>query len=407
MLYVSIPWPDGAILALLDANGLPRPGWPIAIPSSTSCPHVLPVRDGSVRVICDATDIARPEIDAADVRAYAIDGAGRLLPGWPVELRPGLTARVIGDDLRSLSMEALTDVEEVGQVDAEEWTTSISAKGSVRDGVRMQTVATCCGRDTAFDPIGIAYGTESVGRWDAGDPEVSRITALGLAGPVAGWPVMVEGSSSRPSFGPVGRIVIVVGSTTANTTNVLAVDSDGRLTADSGQLPVATADNLGVDCKAGPPFAPLISDDSTAFVVSVVESTIFALDRSLAVLAGWPYQPPFALARHVLGEPEGLQCPSLVVPAIGPGAVIYLTLQARDSTVGDSLVALGRDGQMREGWPIELRRAGAEFWAVAAGDDATVFSLAVEPETGGTTSATILALAPDSSARYRTTIVEP
>ena len=54
-----------------------------------------------------------------------------------------------------------------------------------------------------------------------------------------------------------------------------------------------------------------------------------------------------------------------------------------------------------------LKRPGAEFWSVVVGSDGTVFALAVEPEPGDTSSASILAIAPDSTVLSITTILEP
>lgn len=69
--------------------------------------------------------------------------------------------------------------------------------------------------------------------------------------------------------------------------------------------------------------------------------------------------------------------------------------------------AVGPDGRVRPGWPVELTRPGAEFWSVVVGSDRTVYALAVEPEAGDTSSASILAIAPDSTVRSTTTIIEP
>jgi hypothetical protein len=43
---------------------------------------------------------------------------------------------------------------------------------------------------------------------------------------------------------------------------------------------------------------------------------------------------------------------------------------------------------------------------VVVGSDGTAFALAIEPESAGY-SATVLAIAPDNTVRYATTIVEP
>ena len=94
-------------------------------------------------------------------------------------------------------------------------------------------------------------------------------------------------------------------------------------------------------------------------------------------------------------------------PAIGPDNTLYLPLQARNATVGGRIVAVGPDGRVRPGWPVELHRSGAEFWSVVVGSDGTVYALAIEPETGDASSATILAIAPDSTVLYTTTIIDP
>jgi hypothetical protein len=62
---------------------------------------------------------------------------------------------------------------------------------------------------------------------------------------------------------------------------------------------------------------------------------------------------------------------------------------------------------MRPGWPVELRRPGSAFWSIVVGSDGTAYALAIEPETGDASSATILAIAPDSNVLYRTTIIDP
>lgn len=97
----------------------------------------------------------------------------------------------------------------------------------------------------------------------------------------------------------------------------------------------------------------------------------------------------------------------MALPAAGPNGTLYLPIQARDAKVGGSIVAVGLDGRVRAGWPVELKRPGAEFWSVVVGSDGTVFALAIEPEASGRSSASVLAIAPDSTVIYSTTIVDP
>lgn len=101
-LFVAIPRLGGSVLASLDRTGRPRPGWPIKIENTSACEHLLPVGDGSIRVVCDATDVSQPDNDLPDVRAFAFDTTGQLMAGWPVTFRPAMAARMIGDDLTIL-----------------------------------------------------------------------------------------------------------------------------------------------------------------------------------------------------------------------------------------------------------------------------------------------------------------
>ncbi len=83
-LYTLIPKPGGALLALLDSGGRPRPGWPIEVGDSTDCGLLLPVADGSVRVVCT---MENPDGNMfAPVRAFSFDAAGSARDGWPVAI---------------------------------------------------------------------------------------------------------------------------------------------------------------------------------------------------------------------------------------------------------------------------------------------------------------------------------
>jgi len=399
-LFISIPRPDGSVLALLDPSGRPRPGWPITVQDSTLCEQLLPVDDGSVRVVCGV----RPDPVPVDARAFAFDAGGRSMAGWPVQLRPGIwnAGRVIGDDLTVFSGEWF------GQVSHEAWVTTVAADGSIRRGTDVPIVENCCGEEWAVGPDGIAYGVVSVSGWAEGSAEVSRIMALDLSSVRAGWPVKIDGMASGPAFGPDGQIVVTVGSFVRRTSRVLVFDRDGKaILASSAMLPIATAE-LGVDCGGALPRPPLVAEDGTIFVFSEIDTAVLALDPSLEVMRGWPYRPATPLVRPYYADPRyEISCSSLGVPVVGPDSTLYMPLQARDEAVGGSLVAVGPDGRVRPGWPIELRRPGAEFWSVVVGSDGTAYALAIEPETGDTSSASILAIAPDSTVLYTTTIIDP
>ena len=56
---------------------------------------------------------------------------------------------------------------------------------------------------------------------------------------------------------------------------------------------------------------------------------------------------------------------------------------------------------------MSTEEAGAAFRSVVVAGDGTAYAVGVEPEAGGGFSATILAIASDSTVLWTTTIVEP
>jgi hypothetical protein len=308
---------------------------------------------------------------------------------------------VIGEGLTVIEGQWLTDTSNTGRVSREAWVTIVTANGAFRSGTPAPLVENY--DEWTVGPDGIGYGIALVSGWAEGSAEVSQITALDISGVREGWPVKIDGIASGPAIGRGGRIVLTVGSFVRDTSRVLVVDRDGKVV--SAELPIATAES-GIDCVPGMQ-APLVSQDGTIFVFSEIDTQIFAIDPSLAILRGWPYRPGTPLERpDPWRAEEGINCTSPAAPAAGPDNTLYLPLQARDSTVGGSLVAVGPDGKVRAGWPVELKRPGAEFWSVVVGSDGTVYALAIEPESNGGSSASILAIAPDSTVLYTTTIID-
>jgi hypothetical protein len=317
------------------------------------------------------------------------------MAGWPVQLRPArkTAGRVVGDVLTVFNESALT---------------TVGADGAIQRGVRMPNVETCCGDEWAVGPDGIAYGVVPVSGLTEGSGEVSRIAAVDLSGMRPGWPVNIDGIASGPAFGPDGKIVLTVGSFAGETSRVLVFGPGGKaVSALSAKLPIDTAET-GVDCTPGSPEPPVVAQTGTTFVFSEIDSAVYALDPSLNVMGGWPYRAATPLVHPGWNDPRyDLPCASIGRPVVGPDRVLYLPMQARTASVGQRIVAVGPDGRLRAGWPVELRRSGAEIYSVVVGSDGTVYALAVEPETGGGSSATILAIAPDSTVLYRTTIMNP
>ncbi len=406
-LYVAISVRKGpAVLVLLDRDGRPRAGWPVAIKGSTWCGLPLAVDDGSVRIICDARELTPDDPDDPDVRAYAFDVAGKSMNGWPVKLEE-LTAYGMGRDLTVVSERRVSD-NVTGDVTVHDVTeTTIAADATERQGTPVGLDDTWFADSWAVGPDGVTYGVGHTGQ----DVEESVVKALDRAGWVAGWPETLPGYGSAARFGSSGRIVVALGSAMKHTTRVAVLDAGGTSVL-SGVLPMASAErteDVG-GCVVGVPPSPIVSRNGSIYVYSELDRSIYGLTPPLAIMKGWPFEPATSLETARPGlefEHEAGYCPSPVVPGAGADGTLVLSLRARTSTVGGSLVAVGTDGRIRPGWPVELKRPGSQFWSVVVGPEGTAYALAYEPEAGDKSSASILAIAPDSTVRWTTTIIEP
>jgi hypothetical protein len=394
-VFAAIPRPGGSEILLLGPDGRPRQGWPIAIAGSSSCELVLPVADGTLRVVCafESPDGTGP--------ALAFDRDGTLLPGWPMALKSSIAAAsVVGDELRLLADWRLKDPDDGTPVNAYGLVT-VAADGSSSTGVPVPMY--CCEGGAAIAPDGIAYGV--------GSDLPSQIFAIDASGMGADWPLDVQGIVSGPAI-VSGGAAMVVGSPSKRTSEVMIVDArSGSDPERSGVLPIVTVTESWGEvggCSAYRPQTPVAAQNGSIFVFSEEDGDVLALDSTLHVMDGWPYKPSTPLVRRdERYVKEDAYCPITARPAAAPDGTLYLPLQARSSTGGGSLVAVGPDATMRPGWPQELSRAGAEFWSVAVGADGTVYALAVEPESARTSSASLLAMAPDSTVLWATTIIEP
>jgi hypothetical protein len=325
--------------------------------------------------------------------------------GWPVRLKPP-TAFGMGTELTVLTERSVNDAEGA-TVSHDATVTIVGADGTVHDGTPVGLPLDQFGARWAVGPDGVAFGVGGTAEGAA----IGAITALDRSGARRGWPVKVEGVGSAPVFGSDGQIVVTLGSAKEHTSRVSVFDMGGQATS-SGLLPIATAERSEDTggCTVSVPQAPIVAQTGAIFVYSELNGSIYALDPGLSVLNGWPFEPATSLAiarPGIESEHEAGYCPSPVVPVAGPDGTLALSLEPRNSKVGGSLVAVGMDGRVRSGWPVELKRPGSEFWSVAVGSDGTTFALAVEPEAGGKSSESILAIAPDSTVRYSTTIIDP
>jgi hypothetical protein len=402
-LLVTIPTVGGSTFTILDKGGKPREGWPIFVVGATPCGQLFPISDGSVRVVCT---LIKPDGEIlSPTGVFAFDTSGRLLPGWPMALDGStLAARMIGDELTMFAGWPLPDNND-GKPTEERGLVTIGYTGEVRNGTRVPMF--CCENLAAIGPDGVAAAVTNTS--GEGSQLTSEITAMDHSGVIAGWPRLVDGIAATPAFVSDGRVLVAAGLPTQTTSDAYAFTRDGQVNA-SSPISMAMVDESWHDtggCGSSPQ-QPLVARDGRVVVFSEADTTIAAFEPSLNPDFRWPYRPARPLVRRdERYVKEDAYCPLIAIPAVGPDGSVFLPIQARMATVGGSLVAVNPDARVRPGWPVELKRAGSEFWSVVVGPEGTAFALAIEPESSRTSSASILAIAPDGTVRYTTTIINP
>jgi hypothetical protein len=414
-LFVSIAAAGGTVLASLDAAGQLRRGWPVVVVGYSGCEIAADPADGSVRAVCAASHPAR-------TRAFAYDDAGRLLAGWPADLPGSLDE---WDRERPRLVDGELYVVTHGWNPPSAALLRVSAEGIVRTGANLWGLMV--GDSPGWSIGEVAIGPDATAYVAAYSPDLStmKISAVDLEGLLPGWPIQIDGFASAPSVNPGGHAFVAVG-LGALSSQILAFARDGRAVPGwPATLPVAAPSEWHGEGD-GPLAAPVVASDGSTYVAteegdfpSADGTTAYAVDAAGNLRAGWPYRAPTGLVW--LGE---CACSATGCgwwrsdPVAAPDGSLYLLHQAPSPGAGGSIVAVATDGVVKAGWPVVLRRAGAEFSSVAVGPDGTAFALAIEPEgflpdecgQGGKVSldsATILAIGPDGTVRYRTTIVSP
>ncbi|HSK52925.1 MAG TPA: hypothetical protein VLA44_09225 [Clostridia bacterium] len=390
--YLALTGPAGPILASIDANGVPVPGWPLLISGPAFCDPPLVAPDGSLRIVCTHEGATPPNV------AYAFDEHGQALAGWPLRFDGDLqlweradVARMVGEEL-VVAVTRFRPPADPGDgpdtVDAA--ILGIDPAGSMTAGISI--AYPCCGVPR-LAPDGSAYLTLTAGDGPAARTAVASFDRDGMR---AGWPIELAGWASAPAFRPDGRAVLAVGSPDAEPTRLALVDlADGAVDSGSPELPIpATSEWLGAGAEPG---MPVVAEDGTAYVVATgSDATIYAVDPGGRVLDGWPYQSPVPLQELGRCSPEDTGCGFFrSVPAAGPEASLLVLFAATDGR-GATVAAIERGGALRDGWPVEFE--GDEVpQAISVGPDGTVYV----PTLVEAQAARLVALAPDGSIRYR------
>ncbi|HEX2754227.1 MAG TPA: zf-HC2 domain-containing protein [Candidatus Limnocylindrales bacterium] len=416
--------PDAAstsVLGLLDRDGRPRPGWPIAF-DGWSCdadapPHGLPVAaDGSIRLVC-ASDTTSEGPQRHVALAFGADG--QALPGWPVELPLAdlnLPPVVVGNELRVLAREVASTDGTGSAQPAAWWLIGVSANGDVRVGQRFEVADAAGNFDVRLAADGVAYRVAIVDQPTSDVPVVSVIDAIDLDGARPGWPVTVEGSASHPVVGPNGRLVITrrIGTGDGARAQTMTIDpGGGDATATSDGLPIDPLDDrTGAGARVIP---PVVASDGTVFVIGSDKTgqRAFVVDPPLAGRGVPPARLKMPL--QPMGSCNGVDIGCGVwrtLPVVGPDGTLYVPESAvgegggLSASSGGSLVATAPDGRVRDGWPVFLPDPMAGYWSVIVRSDGTVDALAVYPTDGGA-EWTLLILGPDGTTRASTPIIRP
>jgi hypothetical protein len=420
-LYVLIDAPRGAVtgppsravLALLDAAGKPRPGWPIALTGwsckdQNSAARVMSTAaDGSIRLVC-IEDVAA-EATGRQV-GLAFDPAGQMMPGWPVELPAveiwGSQPQMVGDELLVLAHKSAGSLGDGAPQPGAWWVISVAVDGTVRQGVRYEVPDISPYKSGAIATDGAVYLLGV--RGDSG-ALTTEIVPLDVNGVRSGWPQTVEGVTSMPTVGPGGRLFFTrtKGQGTSMRTQRLVFERDGRsVGTGSAGLPIApSVDYTGAGSGLA---APAVAADGTTFLVGEVDGRppVYALGPTGLRLPGWPYRLDGRSGTQGACSSQDTGCGAWrTVPAVGPDGTLYLLVAAYDRLHGGSIVAIGMDGRVRAGWPVRLPMS-ASFWSAIVRADGSVQALAVASRSGRDTW-TLYRIDSNGTVRQRTPIVTP
>ena len=404
-LYVAVPGDGGEIVTRLDRSGRAARGWPVLLVDVDGCDQLLSIVGGeTIRVLCSTSRSSGADTVAVR-RSFALDEAGRSLPGWPVDVDNGTIGAVVGDDLVML----VNPLWYAGGAPGESWPVSVSIigdDGSVEPGGDVPFP--CCDSSWAIGTDALVFGT-SHRDWSSATSVKTDVTAFGAGGVGPGWPITIDGNASDVAFDKdLGVAHLVVGSPAKPPARTVVLDDDGTvMELGSDELPiVSTGTGNGGDGVPGP---PIVAADGTSFIVSTGphHTTVMALDPEGNARPGWPYGVDLGMQLtgicHVgdtgCGHPRSM-------PQASNSNVLYLLEAASTPAHGGSVIAVGPNGRVRPGWPVGLRKAGAMFWSIVVNPSGGVWALAIEPERSSY-SATILSIANDSTVRSTSTIVQP
>ena len=328
-------------------------GWPL---TAVSKPTFGP--DGTVYLLTGSRDAQNQDQN----RLVAVDAAGRVKPGWPLEGRPGSSFRAL-----AMGPSGSVYVEECGASSVGCLLHRLDVNGQELRGwpFKVPTAFAC----PVFDPcssflvIG-SDGTAYLTHWHQTERQ-TRITAIDAVGKIKiGWPVAAAdlyGWFSEPQLSSDGTVFILTWPAGGNrAANLLAFTPAG---SPRRGWPVSVP--VGGGFRPGPAgtvvvwsYEP-IADPSNGGLCRDASRTVFTvLDRDARALPGWPRGSKGFASRPVVGTDD---------------TVYYLSAQG-------NLYAHDRAGDVHTGWPVSVPGAfpGCGGYGPFLAPDGTVYALGEE-----------------------------
>jgi hypothetical protein len=353
-------------LVALNTAGYLKPGWPIEEPPGSDFGSLNVGRDGSVYVgECRGPD------DGCVVHRLATDG--REMPGWPSQLPADFACPAGGycfnrvefgpDGTAYLSHWRHAGGLEVIAIDASGAIVPGWPVGPGGQGVWWSNVQV--GSDGTLFILRLPDGSESPASLAAYAPDGS---------PRPGWPVSVPDVGGY-ALGPQGTVVVWS-----------LIDNAGELCLEPRRT-VFTV--LGFDGRTLPGWprgstgyasSPVIDADGSVYYVSA-RKNLYAHDRTGEIKAGWP-----------VAVPGAINWCNPMSPYLAPDGTIYVL--ANDQVLGSEVAARSPDGSSRPGWPYRPTGdlswwpgldtdGGPSFVVPAFGADGTVYLVVQQSDLAG------------------------
>lgn len=344
----------GNVVHRLDAAGREMPGWPFSIPSELACPAGPPFNTDDPRTAA-ADDPCYPVriAVASDGTAYlqtrppvrgqllAIDGAGTVKAGWPIDLEGYDWAdAVVADggvyiDRRPLGPPSVNSIG--GFVDDRAQLMAFGLDGTGGPGWPVPVPEIRGYLPGSHGNVVVWSVEDDLGEL-CSNPRRTVFTILGPDGKhLPGWPRGSTGNASAPVVGDDGTVYYV-----SATHRLYAHDLTGDVKAG---WPVAVP---GAGDACGPE-RPHLAPDGTIYSIG---DDVMAVSADGRPAPGWPYHPDGQLTGPCLDS----ECyGGHGAPRFGPdGSIYFLVFHTDGARTRAEIVGLDRQGRPTNGWPYRL-----------------------------------------------------